>query len=157
MRKAVWGGCQPQPWCNGIILTPHKWPKTPKYDLSKVDNCVRLLPYAYGQHINVLKHFEHVLYGYMKWFEVAVILNHDVMASFWLTNDSEPKNLSQEVWVWLCKAATIYLWTAYQCAETLCICLIWIQEAVWGGCQPQPWHNDIILTPQVTQNPKIWA
>ncbi len=30
-------------------------------------------------------------------------------------------------------------------------------EAVWGGCQPQPWPNDIILTPQVTQNPNIWA
>ncbi len=30
-------------------------------------------------------------------------------------------------------------------------------EAVWGGCQPQPSHNDIILTPQVTQNPKIWV
>ncbi len=29
-------------------------------------------------------------------------------------------------------------------------------EAVWGGCQPQPWPNDIILTPQVTQNPNIW-
>ena len=30
-------------------------------------------------------------------------------------------------------------------------------EAVWGGChcQHQPWSNDIILTPQVTQNPKI--
>ena len=26
--------------------------------------------------------------------------------------------------------------------------------AVWGGWQPQPWHNDIIWTPQVIQNPK---
>ncbi len=30
-------------------------------------------------------------------------------------------------------------------------------EAIWAGCQPQPWHNDIILTPQVTQNPNIWS
>ena len=36
------------------------------------------------------------------------------------------------------------------------ICLIWMQEAVWVGCLPQPWCNDIILTSQVTQNPKIW-
>ena len=28
--------------------------------------------------------------------------------------------------------------------------LIWMLEAVWGGCQPQPWRNDIILTPQET-------
>ncbi len=54
-------------------------------------------------------------------------------------------------WVWPS------LWTAYQCAQTLCMCLIWKWEAVWGGCQPHPWHNHIILTPQVTQSPKIWA
>ncbi len=30
-------------------------------------------------------------------------------------------------------------------------------EAIWVSCQPQPWRNDIILTPQVTQNPRIWA
>ncbi len=29
--------------------------------------------------------------------------------------------------------------------------------SVWGGYQIQPWHNDIILTPQVTQSPKTWA
>ena len=27
-------------------------------------------------------------------------------------------------------------------------------EAVWGGCQPQPWHNHIILTPQVKASPE---
>ncbi len=26
----------------------------------------------------------------------------------------------------------------------------------WIGCQPQQWHNDIILTQQVSQNPNIW-
>ena len=31
-----------------------------------------------------------------------------------------------------------------------------MHEAVWGGCQPQPCRNDIISTPQVNQNPKIW-
>ncbi len=30
-------------------------------------------------------------------------------------------------------------------------------EAILGGFQPQPWHNDMILTPQVTQKSKIWA
>ncbi len=28
---------------------------------------------------------------------------------------------------------------------------MWMWEAVCGGCQRQPWYNDIILTPQVTQ------
>ncbi len=44
-----------------------------------------------------------------------------------------------------------------QCVQALCKCLIWVWEAVWGGCQPQTWHNRIIMTPQVTQNPQIWA
>ncbi len=48
------------------------------------------------------------------------------------------------------------IWTAYQCAQTLCICLRWMGKAVWVACQPQPWHNGIILKPQpqVTQNRK---
>jgi hypothetical protein len=35
-------------------------------------NYVRLLPYAYGQHINVLKHFVYAEYRCGKQFEVAV-------------------------------------------------------------------------------------
>ncbi len=57
IQKTVWGGCQPQPWGNDIILTPCKWTRAPKSEPIRVDNCVRLLPYANGQHINVLKHF----------------------------------------------------------------------------------------------------
>jgi hypothetical protein len=37
---------------------------------------------AYGQHINVLKHFVYVLYGCRKQFEVAVSLNHEIITSF---------------------------------------------------------------------------
>jgi hypothetical protein len=87
---AVWGGYQPQPWCNGIILNPQE---TPKY---------------------------------------------------------VPSSVGITVWGYSCMP-----WTECQCAQTLCICLMWMWEAVWVGCQPEPWANDIILTPQVTQNPKI--
>ncbi len=54
----------------------------------------------------------------------------------------------------LARSGTICIWTVYQCAQTLpiSICLIWMQEAVPIGWQPQPWHNYIILTPQVTQD-----
>jgi hypothetical protein len=34
--------------------------------------------------------------------------------------------------------------------------VMWMGEAVWGDPQPQPQRVDIMLTPQVTQNPKIW-
>ncbi len=58
---------------------------------------------------------------------------------------------------WTAYHCAICPWTAYQCAQTCCIWLRWMWETVWGGCLPQQWHDDIVLTPQVTQNPKIWA
>ena len=94
----------------------------------------------------------------LKWMQEAVWggcqPQHDMMPSIQLhTSDPEPKNLSVLLWVKLCMAATGCQWTAYHCGQTLCIVLrMW--EVVWGSCQPQPWRNDIILTPQVTQNPK---
>jgi hypothetical protein len=45
------------------------------------------------------------------------------------------------------------LWTAYQCAETLWKCTISMQKVVWVGCHPQPFCNDIILTPQLARTP----
>ena len=57
--EAVWGGCQPQTWRNDIILTTQVTPR-PQNQQSRVDICIRLLVYADGQHINVLKHFVYV-------------------------------------------------------------------------------------------------
>jgi hypothetical protein len=42
-------------------------------------NCVRLPPYAYEQHMNVLKHSVYVQYGKGKQFEVAVSHHHEIM------------------------------------------------------------------------------
>jgi hypothetical protein len=43
---------------------------------------LRLLPYAHGQHIKVLKYFVHDLCVCGKQFELAVSLNHGIMTSF---------------------------------------------------------------------------
>jgi hypothetical protein len=96
------------------------------HNLSQVvcsaDTCLslRLLPYARGQHINVLKHFVfvYVKCGCRKLFEVAISLNHDKSHHFDYTSDPEPQNLSQVVWVKLSKAPTVCPSTAYQCAQT---------------------------------------
>jgi hypothetical protein len=91
---------------------------------------------------------------------IPVSLNHDIITSFRIhtTNDTEgPQNMSQVGWVLLFKTVTVCLSTAYQCAQTLCICLMWMGEAVWGEPQPQPRNNHIMLTPQVNPNPKIWS
>jgi len=59
--------------------------------------CLRLLPYAHAheQHINVLKNFVYVYYGYRKRFKVSVSLNQDAITSFDSTSDPEPQNLTQ--------------------------------------------------------------
>jgi hypothetical protein len=46
--------------------------------------------------------------------------------------------LCQLGWVYVYEAALMCLFTAYECAQTICICLTWMWEAVLCGCQPQP-------------------
>jgi hypothetical protein len=80
----------------------HKWPRTTKSDPSTSSVGIiyfRLMPYAHGQHNNVLKHFAYVWCGCRKHFEVAVRLNHDRMTSFWFhkwprTTNYEPSKVS---------------------------------------------------------------
>ncbi len=43
------------------------------------------------------------------------------------------------------------------CSNTVYMSNMDAGSCLMCGCQPQPWRNDIILTPQLTQNPKIWA
>ena len=57
MREAVWGCRQPKPWLNDIILTPQVTQNPKIWAKSGVYKCVRVPPYAYEQHINVLKKF----------------------------------------------------------------------------------------------------
>ncbi len=90
-----WGGCQPQPWQNDIILTPQVT-QNPKISPSKLGITV---------------------WGYY----------HMPMNSISM------------------------------CSNTFYMSNVDSGSSCWGFCQPQPWCTDIILTPQVTQNPKIWA
>ncbi len=99
MQEAVWGGYQHQPWHNCIILTPQLQVTTYPKIWSKYSgyNYVRLLPYAYGQHINKLQHFEmpkmHAGSSLSCWPQIWY-----VMTSFWLhmwprTQESEPSRV----------------------------------------------------------------
>ncbi len=90
----------------------------------------------------------------LRWLSASTLMEWHHFDS---TSDPEPQNLTQVGWVYLCKAATVCQWTAYQFTQIIWICLIWRWEAVWGDRQPQPWHNHIILTPRVPQNSKFWA
>jgi hypothetical protein len=56
------------------------------------------------------------------------------------------------------KGASILPWDSIPMAQTLCICLIWMYEVIWGGYQPQTWRYGIIFTPQVTLSSQIgWS
>jgi hypothetical protein len=46
-------------------------------------------------------------------------------------SDHKPQNLTQVMWLNLFETTSLCQWTAYQCAQTLCMCLMWMQEAVW--------------------------
>ncbi len=121
MQEADWGGCQPQQWHYAIILATSD-PEPQNMSQWCDYNFLRLLPYAHGQHINVLKHFVYVQCGCRKQFEVAVSLNHDVMTSFWLhkwpkTPKCEPSSVGMTIWcychvpmdtIWMC-SNTFYM------------------------------------------------
>ncbi len=157
MQKAVWCGCQPQPWYNDSCLL-NKWARTLKSDPSSVG--ITVWGYCHIPMASISM-CSKTLYlsnrmdagSSLRWLSASTMTQWH---HFYSTSEPEPQNLTQVVWVWHFEAAAIYPWTAYQCAETLCICLMSMQEAVWCGCQPQPWDNDIISTPQVRQNPKHW-
>jgi hypothetical protein len=156
MWEAVWVGCHAQPWCNHIILTPQvtqnanilgqkRWAY-----LCKAATICLWTPYQCAQ-------------------KLLYVPNMDVRSSLMLLSGSTMmwwhhlnSTMDPECWnprptwaVQLYMAATICLWTAKQCTQTLCMYPRWMWEAVWGGCQAQPWSNDIALTPKVTQSANI--
>ncbi len=76
------------------------------------------------------------------------------MQSFWLhkwarTPNSEPSRVGITVWGY----CHIPMDSIPMSSNTLYMSNVDVQEAVWVGCQPQPWH-DIILTPKWARTPK---
>ncbi len=104
---------------------------------------------------------------------MAVSLNHDIKTSCWLhmrprTPNLEPSEAGIPVW----GCCPIPMATISMCPNTLYMSnedvglnhevIHWYMSNDDVGSSlrwlsaSQPWHNDIIVTPQVTQNPNIW-
>ncbi len=66
----------------GIISTPQVDLNSQIWGQLGRCNGIRVLPYALETAYQWLKHFLYVYCGCMKWSEVDVSLNHEVMASF---------------------------------------------------------------------------
>ncbi len=126
-------------------------------------NYWRLLLYANCQCIWTAYQCTQTFHKYLRWMGEAVWVgcwpqtwhNHIILTP-------QPQvTQNPKIWAYSCGLNCVRLLLnahrQYQCAQTLCICLIPIWEAVWGGCQSQPWYNHIILTPQATQNPQNWV
>ena len=134
----------------------NKWARTPKSDPSSVgitvwDYCHMPMD-SISMCLSTLYMSNMDAGSSLRWLSASTMTQWHHFDS---TSEPAPQNLAQVVvWIQLFEATAICPWTAYQCAQTFSICLMWMWEAVWVGCQPQPWHNDIILTPQVTQIPK---
>ena len=94
MWESVWGGYQPQTWCNGIISTPQVTQKS-----KSEANFVGIM----------------------------------IQGCIHMTLRQQPM------------------------PQTLCISLLWMYQAIWGGYQPQPSCFSIISTPQVNLTFQIWG
>ncbi len=156
MWEAVWGGCQPQPWHNHIILTSQVTQSPKIWAKSGGNNCVRLILYAYEQHINVLKHFVYVWYGGGKQFEVAISLNHDIMTSIRLHKwPKTPKSEPSRVGLTVIGCYHMPMDSISMCSNTLYVSNkdARISLRLLSATTMTSWHH---LTPQVTQSPKVW-
>ncbi len=60
------------------------------------------------------------------------------------TSDPEHQIMSQVLWVQLFEATVICPWKACQCAHTLCICLVWMREAM---VEVAVSFNYVVMTP----------
>ncbi len=155
--EAVWSGFQPQLWRNGIIFNPQVTQMSKIWGQLGLYNGIMVLPYVCETAWQQLKHVVYVCYGCGNQSSVDISLNHDVMASFPLSKNPKVQNMGPTWLVLWYKGAPICPWDSKTIPQTHVICLIWIWETLWGGCQPQPSCNGIIFTPQVTQIPKYGA
>ncbi len=136
----------------------HKWPWLPKSGANfasvTVWECKQM---ALRQHTNgsITLYMSNMdVWSGLRWILApTMMLGHH----FHSTRYPEFPNLGPTWLVWRYKGETIFLWENIAMAQTLCICLIWMYEAVWGGFQPQPWDYGIIFTPLGTLNSQIWG
>jgi hypothetical protein len=83
-------------------------------------------------------------YGFVKHSKWGLRLNHDVTTSD--RSVPTPKFLKIDPKLrggYQAKGGAIYPFTAYQCAETIYIYMIWICETLQVGFEAQPQCNDI--------------
>ena len=139
-------GCQPQPWCNDIILNPHWWPRFPTSEPSSlsisVKGCYCMLMNSISMCSNKFYTSNMDAGSSLTWLSASTI-------TLWHHNHNMTQNRKFRAKLCGYNCVRLLLYTNEQQTNVLkhFLCLIWMQEAVWGGCQPQPWCNDIILTP----------
>ena len=113
-NKDVWSGLRwtlvSTPWTKWFCSTPQQASPNPQIwrQLGRYNGIsIRVHPYDPSTACQWLNHCVYGNYGYMKWSEVDISLNHDVMTSF-----------SLHKWTWLPKSGTNLAGvTAYGCTQ----------------------------------------
>ncbi len=125
--------------CNAEVISTGQSPRIAKIKTTKPLQCngVRVHLYAYLPHLEVLKHFTYVQYGYGKP-KIVYCLHHDIMVSFPLNNHQELLKNNQASAVQWCKGALICLNTSLKGAKTLYKCPLWMWKAIKDSLQLQP-------------------
>jgi hypothetical protein len=103
-------------------------------------NSVRVHPYAHPLHLKVLKHFVYFQYGCGMQSMGVGSLNHDLTTSYRLGHTPFFLKFTPTCTMYYGrhKGVPICPSTASQGAKTLCIYMPWLEDAVFGGLEPQP-------------------
>ncbi len=145
MYDAVWGEYQPQPWCYGIISAPQVDLTSQIWGQLSRCNCTRVHPYALETAYQRLKHLYILL-----WMYEVVWSGCQPQPSHYGIISTPQVTLSPQIW-----GQPGHCNGSMPKAQTLCVCLLWITEAVWNWYQPQPWCYGFSFTLPVTLSPQI--
>ncbi len=125
----------------------HKWPWLPRSGANFVSVTVRgcnHIPLRQDKNdSNTLYMSNMDVWSGLRWILISTMR---LWHHFYSTSDPEFPDPGPNLPVSQYKGATIFPCDSITMAQTLCICLIWMYEVVWGGYQPQPWRYGIIST-----------
>ncbi len=136
----------------------HKWPWRPKSGAHLVGvivwGCNHMALRQHTNSSNTLYMSNMDVWSGLRWILASTMT---LWHHFCSTSNPDFPNLGPTCLVSRYEGAPTCPWDSIPMAQTLCLCLVWMYEVVWGGYKPQTWRNDIIFTPKVTLTSQIWG
>ncbi len=131
------------------LFSLHKWAWTPKSGANlagaTVEGCTHMPSRQHTSGSNSLYMSNMDVWSGLRWISASTMMLWQCFPPQEnLTSHLTSQMGGQRGW---CnnKGASICPWDSIPMAQTLCICLIWMWVASWGGYQPQLWCNGTII------------